>query len=106
MDILQPTNWRDWLALLLITALGIAALVGLLPLAARYPFIVAPAVYDRFTPIKKPFTGMMNFTSVVVGLVVVTLCVLLYCGWRSWELSRPIRVSAPRRRGSERPREG
>jgi hypothetical protein len=98
-DFLTPTNWRDWLALFLITALGITALAWLLPLSALHPFVVPPDMYDRFTPDKKPFAGYVNFTPVVVGMVVVTVCVLLYGAWMSWSQSRPVnerRVRAKR----------
>ncbi len=90
-DILKPASGRDWLALILIAALGIAALAWLLPLSTRHPFVMPPDLYDGFTPVKKPFTGFMNMTLVAAGLAVVTACALLYCAWMSWSLSHPVR---------------
>jgi hypothetical protein len=89
-DILTPKSGRDWLALILTTALGIAALAWLLPLSARHPFVVPPDIYDRFTPVKKPFADLANMTPVAVGITVVTVCALLYCAWVSWSLSHPV----------------
>jgi hypothetical protein len=87
---LTPTTARDWIALLVISALGVGALVWLLPLSARVPFIMPPEMYNNFDPIKKPFAGLMNFTPIIAGLVVVTVCLLLYGGWMSWSTSHPV----------------
>jgi hypothetical protein len=98
---LTPTTTRDWIALLVISALGIGALVWLMPLSARVPFVMPPAMYNNFDPIKKPFSGLMNFTPIVVGLVLVTLCLLLYGGWMSWSTSHPVMRPARQARGEE-----
>jgi hypothetical protein len=90
-DILTPASGRDWLALILIAGLGIAALAWLLPLSPRHPFVMPPNMYDRFTPVKKPFAGYDILTPVAAGMAVVTACGLLYCAWMSWSLSHPVR---------------
>jgi hypothetical protein len=93
---LAPITTRDWIALLVISALGIAALVGLMPLSTRAPFVMPPDMYDRFIPIKKPFAGIMNFTPVIVGIADVTICLLLYGAWMTWSMSHPVMRQARR----------
>src|SRR5689334_18701471 len=94
---MTPVTARDWLALVLIAALGIAALAWLLPLSARYPFVMPPDMYDRFTPVKKPFAGLMEVAPVAAGIAVVTTCALLYGSWMNWSLSHPLWKRDPRR---------
>ena len=97
---LTPTKPRDWIVLTAISLLGIAVLAWL-PLSARVPFVVPPALYDRMNPVKKPFAGLMNLTPVAVGIAVVTVCALLYGAWMSWSLSRPIVTQPVHRRHTD-----
>ena len=83
---------RDGIALTVISALGIAALVWLLPLSAHWPFLMPPAMYDKFVPIKKPFAGLMDMTPVSVGIAVVTLWAVAFGCWMSWSTSRTVVV--------------
>ena len=94
---LTPITARDWIALFVISALGIAALAALLPLSARMPFITPPETYNAFHPIKKPFASLMNFTAVAVGIADVTVCLMLYGAWMSWSLSHPASKRDPQR---------
>jgi hypothetical protein len=102
MPMLTPATPRDWIALLVISLLGVAALVWVLPWTARHPFVVPPDLYDRMNPVKKPFAGLMNLTPVIAGVVVVTACLLLYAAWMSWSVSQPV-VKTSHRRGSSPP---
>jgi hypothetical protein len=84
---------RDWIALTLISLGGAAAWVGLLPWMERHPLVMPPDLYDRLTGYgasKKPFAGLMDFTPVALGLVIVTVCCLIYGRWMEWSTSRPI----------------
>src|SRR5207245_11421840 len=87
---LTPITTRDWIALFVISALGMAALAALLPLSARMPFITPPEISNAFDPNKKPFAGLMNLTAVAVAIADVTVCCLLYGAWMSWSTSHPV----------------
>jgi hypothetical protein len=73
---------RHWVSLVVISMLGIGAMVWLMPLSARVPVMVTAEVYDRFTghgASAKPYSYLAYVTPVMVGIVIVTVCALLYC---------------------------
>ena len=97
---LTPVTARDWVALFVITVLGIAALAVLLPLSLRMPFLMPLEMYERLMPYQK-YANVTDFTPVAVGVADVTVCCFLYGGWMSWSNSHPVMRAARKRRPEE-----
>ena len=67
-------------------ALCVALLAWLLPLAAQLPLRGYAAKHLEFFP--PTWTGLWTLAveiDVVVGIVVITLCLMLYFWWIAWE---------------------
>jgi hypothetical protein len=78
---------RHWVGLVVISLLGIGAMVWLMPLSARVPIWVTADVYNRFKGYgasAKPFDFMACVTPICVGIGIVVVCALLFCGLCCW----------------------
>ena len=93
-------GWRKhFLAALTCGALCIALLAWLLPLAARLPLRGYRAEHLEFFP--RTWTGLWTLAievDVVVGITVITLCLILYFRWIAWEPEPKFKPREPRSR--------
>ena len=88
-----PTSWKDWIVLLGIVALGIAAFVWIMPWAVQHPLVTPLDVYQASNP--RTYAAVMNLTPVFAGVTIVAVCAILWATWMSWRMSRPVVLQQP-----------